>query len=629
MKKLEYNPYLIDKIQPCGGIIFKDNYIKKGDGYEACINIYDYPSEVNHFWLKGLIKELDDTVITVDVGTANINEVLKKVNKSMNEHNSRIEDSRDYTTAINSNNEFGALSALTDDIVNNSEVMKQIVTRIFVWDRTLEGLENKEKNILEKLETLKYKGAIFINEQEYEWKSIKLPMSKQEKLPNGIIKQPIQALSLAGGYPFDFIELKDKTGMPLGTTRVGGSVIFDLFTKNSIRKSFNALILGVTGAGKSTLLKKLMNNNIILEDTIRVLDLTGEFGETIERSGGKVIKLDGSNGMINPFQIFATMIDTDTNEILEEQSYMFHINKLSMTYRFLAEGCSSEEIREFENLVNDFYIDFGIKRERCTTYKVQEYPIMEEFLNFIKKQLYNNVEKEELKTNLTTKRQERIESIKLTIENAINNYSKLFNGYSTIEDMSSERILSFELRNLSQFDNRIFNAQMFSILTMLWNGALKQGIKQKKLFDSGAVTLDEATKYLLFIDEAHKYINSDNELAVDFFITFEREARKYFSGLVFATHSINDVVPESSDKTILGKIKTLFELTQYKFIMQQDNNAKKALETIFEGQLNENEINNIPTFGQGDTTLIINGMNNITFHVEISEEEKILFEGGV
>ena len=629
MKKLEYNPYLIDKIQPCGGIIFKDNYIKKGDGYEACINIYDYPSEVNHFWLKGLIKELDDTVITVDVGTANINEVLKKVNKSMNEHNSRIEDSRDYTTAINSNNEFGALSALTDDIVNNSEVMKQIVTRIFVWDRTLEGLENKEKNILEKLETLKYKGAIFINEQEYEWKSIKLPMSKQEKLPNGIIKQPIQALSLAGGYPFDFIELKDKTGMPLGTTRVGGSVIFDLFTKNSIRKSFNALILGVTGAGKSTLLKKLMNNNIILEDTIRVLDLTGEFGETIERSGGKVIKLDGSNGMINPFQIFATMIDTDTNEILEEQSYMFHINKLSMTYRFLAEGCSSDEIREFENLVNDFYIDFGIKRERCTTYKVQEYPIMEEFLNFIKKQLYNNVEKEELKTNLTTKRQERIESIKLTIENAINNYSKLFNGYSTIEDMSSERILSFELRNLSQFDNRIFNAQMFSILTMLWNGALKQGIKQKKVFDSGAVTLDEATKYLLFIDEAHKYINSDNELAVDFFITFEREARKYFSGLVFATHSINDVVPESSDKTILGKIKTLFELTQYKFIMQQDNNAKKALETIFEGQLNENEINNIPTFGQGDTTLIINGMNNITFHVEISEEEKILFEGGV
>ncbi|MGU9426559.1 VirB4 family type IV secretion system protein, partial [Clostridium perfringens] len=70
-----------------------------------------------------------------------------------------------------------------------------------------------------------------------------------------------------------------------------------------------------------------MNDNAILENIIRILDLTGEFGETIERLGGKVIKLDGSNGMINPFQIFATMIDTDTNEILEEQSYMFHINK--------------------------------------------------------------------------------------------------------------------------------------------------------------------------------------------------------------------------------------------------------------------------------------------------------------
>lgn len=40
----------------------------------------------------------------------------------------------------------------------------------------------------------------------------------------------------------------------------------------------------------------------------------------------------------------------------------------------------------------------------------------------------------------------------------------------------------------------------------------------------------------------------------------------------------------------MHKIKTLFELTQYKFIMQQDNNSKEALKEIFDGQITESEI---------------------------------------
>lgn len=34
-------------------------------------------------------------------------------------------------------------------------------------------------------------------------------------------------------------------------------------------------------------------------------------------------------------------------------------------------------------------------------------------------------------------------------------------------------------------------------------------------------------------------------MAVDYAIAFEREARKYFAGLMFATQSIRDVVPEN------------------------------------------------------------------------------------
>jgi hypothetical protein len=59
---------------------------------------------------------------------------------------------------------------------------------------------------------------------------------------------------------------------------------------------------------------------------------------------------------------------------------------------------------------------------------------------------------------------------------------------------------------------------------------------------------------------------------LDFLTEFSREARKYFAGLIYASHLISDFVPDGSEQTAIEKIKKLFDLTQYKFIMQQDDN---------------------------------------------------------
>lgn len=174
----------------------------------------------------------------------------------------------------------------------------------------------------------------------------------------------------------------------------------------------------------------------------------------------------------------------------------------------------------------------------------------------------------------------------------------------------------------------MFNAQTFNIMTMLWNNALKQGSQAKKLYDKREVNFEDSKKFFVLIDEAHKFINSDNLMAVDYAISFEREARKYFAGLIFATQSIRDVVPESISSEAFQKIKTLFELTQYKFIMQQDNNSKNAFRDIFDGQITDSEIENIPFFTKGECILAINGYKNIKFNIEITDKEKELFAGG-
>ncbi|MCJ8343329.1 MAG: hypothetical protein MJH09_10885, partial [Cetobacterium sp.] len=257
------------------------------------------------------------------------------------------------------------------------------------------------------------------------------------------------------------------------------------------------------------------------------------------------------------------------------------------------------------------------------------YPTMSQFLDFIKINFYEDLEKEIIKKYLSEGKQKRIESIILTIENLVNYYGKMFDGHSSFSDITNEQIVSFEIKGLSEFDPRIFNTQIFNILTMLWNNMINQGSIEKDKFENGLTSKDDTKKYVLLIDEAHLFIKSSNETALDYLIRFSREARKYFGGLIFATQNIRDVVPTDVEGEVFSKIKTLFELTQYKFIMQQDSNAIPVIRDIFGESLSDSEIARIPRLKTGETILSISGVNNIAFNIEIDDEEERLFKGGL
>lgn len=626
-KKIEYNPYLLKAIQPVGGISFSDRAIIKGDGYESCIRIYEFKTRVENFWLEDLT-DLSNVIVTVDISTENQNKILEQIERSISEQYTRIDDAATNIDRIKASAEVEKLQGLVDDITQHEEVIKLVTIRYYVSALTLEELDIKVKEVLEAIKNKGYRGAVLINEQEYEWKSLFESATNQSYFRNKRVGEPIPSIYLGGGYPFHFTELSDPTGMYLGTTRTGGNVLFNIFTMNDFRKSYNALVVGLMGAGKSTLLKKLLKNTSIVGDMVRVFDIAGEFRDLVIERGGKVIALDGTDGIINLLQVFATIVDEDTNEVLEEQSYMNHLNKVSMIYRCLAPDAEQTEVREFERILREFYKYYGIEISRATTYKANEYPIMEDLLEYIRKELYEDFEKKIVKRTLSDTKRERLEYIELNIGSMVDDYGKLFNGHTTLENFYDEQIVSFEIKNLAQFDKRVFNAQTFNIMTMLWNNALKKGSVAKKLYDNREVSFEDSQKFFVLIDEAHKFINSDNLMAVDYAIAFEREARKYFAGLMFATQSIRDVVPENISSEALHKIKTLFELTQYKFIMQQDNNSKEALKEIFDGQITESEIERVPTFKKGECILAINGYKNIKLNIEITDKEKQLFAGG-
>ena len=97
------------------------------------------------------------------------------------------------------------------------------------------------------------------------------------------------------------------------------------------------------------------------------------------------------------------------------------------------------------------------------------------------------------------------------------------------------------------------------------------------------------------------------EHALDLVTKYLREARKYNGGITLASQSIRDFVPEGGTGVAIDKIKTVFELTQYKFIFNQDTNVIDLINNVFKNSLTERQINKIPRLELGDCILHISG----------------------
>ncbi|WP_306386359.1 VirB4 family type IV secretion system protein [Priestia megaterium] len=627
--KKGYNPSFLAKIQPQGGIKFEESYIRKGDGYEACVHVYDYQTTVSDFWLEPIMN-MPNVITVMDITTENRKLVVDSINKSMAEQSVRHSQAKENIEKIEAQESFAELQQLYQQI-SKGEVMKRIHFRVYVSGKTIDELEKQVYKVIETLESYNFRASVFLNEQEYEWESLVTNFDIQKNYINKRKGKEIPALSLAGGLPFHFTHLSDMYGTFYGTTKTNGSVIFDQFHRDRLRKSYNAVLIGKMGAGKSTLLKKATVDNAIKGYKIRGFDIVGEFRDLVRALGGKEIALDGSEGKINPLQVYKTAES-------EEISFTQHLSKLTVFYRFIAPEAADAELKEYENLLRKLYIKLELWNDYTSTEKPnkitglvpEQYPIFSDFLKFVREELYADVEKRIHHENLGDSRIRRLELIELNLVNLVETYANLFNGHSTIEDFNDEQVVFFSLRHLSNLKPEIFQAQLFNVMNLLWDGMLQNGEPQYHAYNKKQLNFEDALRYLIIIDEAHHIINTNkgSEHALKFLTKFSREARKYFGGLFFASHSIRDFVPEGSDQSAIEEIKKLFELTQYKFIMQQDNNSLEMLAKIFQGQLSQSELNDIPYLATGEVILSISSVKNILFNVECTDEELSLFGGG-
>ena len=500
-KKLDYDPYLLECVQPQGGITFRDEKnILTGGGYETCIHIYEFPRHLDDFWMSKVCN-INHTVVTVDISTENTIEVKKNINRSMKEQRSRYMEANDFQEQYDAKQRYKEMERLFDEINAMGEVIKLLHVRIFVADRSFVQLEEKVKNIMARLESNGFRPTIFLNEMKTEWMSMFRSYKQQQEDLFFTYGQPLVSNALAAGNPYHFSSLEDPTGDFLGKTPCGGNVIYDEFTKTKTRLYYNSLVVGTMGSGKSTLLKKRLLSNAIKGNYVRTFDISGEFTKLTKTLGGKVIKLDGTNGILNPLEILKAEDD-------EGISFTRHISKVATIYKFLVDGTAEiQEIIEFEELLRGLYKSFGMElvngkvKASVTGLPASRYPTFSDLLSYISGQIdeIQNKRYEGAELALVNKNLIMLDKIRKVVANIVNTYGSLFDGHTSIDNILDEQIVTFDISTIKEMKAAVFDAQIFNMISLCWdncvtNGKLMLDRLNREPGDPGKIELEDVTR---------------------------------------------------------------------------------------------------------------------------------------
>lgn len=621
---------LLAYIQPQGGIHFRDEtYIKTGRGYIQCIHVYKLPKAgVDDHWLTKVCN-IDNVITTVDIHTEDLFVTKQNINRSLQEQEMRYHSANTFAERHDAEYQYNRMKKLYNELETMDEVMKTIHIRIFISAQSFFDLENRTKHIMTYLDVSGYKNSVFLNEGKAEWDSRLLSMTAQSDMFQ-IPGIPLTSETLAAGNPFHFSSLEDPYGDYLGETPTKGNVIFDEFHKSDKRMYYNGVLLGLMGSGKSTLLKKRLKSRAIRGDYLRTFDISGEFTLLTKTLGGKVI--DTQNTRINPLEILRS---TDESEGINFQN---HIAKLTTFYQLISNTKDTEEVKRFVRAVHELYESFGLsvkivngKETTVTGLPAASYPTFQNLLDLINDKMNSYIGKTGNENEMFLIQQALLqyEKVKNTLDVIVNIYGSLFNGHTTMDNITDEQIVTFNLSPLKSLPSGIFDAYLYTVLSLCWDNCVTNGKTMMDLYDSNKIAFSDIVHTMILIDEAYRWINTKKTLILDQITIYAREARKYFGGILIATQSIRDLIPEGSTNENIDKLKTIFELSQYKFLFRQDSNVLPLIDRVFQHDLTPSLKNRIPMLEMGKCILVIDSDRNLELKIHLTEEEKLLFKGGV
>lgn len=625
---------LAAKTQPQGNLRESAQHLQVGDGYVTCIRLYKYPSHgLGPFWGIPLTNN-DGTMAVMDFGTEDKNEILQALSRSAVEKKTQISGKAKEADNVEAADAYRDQMRLMQELQSGREVMKRFYLRIFVYDKTLEGLEKKVNEITR--DNGQFGMVRYANEQLNELKSIWVPTMKEQDMLNHPVGTPINSYALGASYPFNHVKLDDPNGTYYGYTKTNGAVEFDPFHRDNRRTRSFFFVTGNAGMGKSTLLKK-MNDDVYARGAyIRNFDVSSEYSDQTRDQGGVVIRLDRPEYLINPFEVFATAVNDD-GSVDEINSMAQNINKLKNMFRFLNEDVTSDDVNTFGDWVEEFYRtnDLWVKNPQKQKQDVKVtglphdmYPTLQDFVIFANEK-QRSVERDPQihKTSLITTSMNRITQTFQSLENA---NGDMFDGITRFPDLSKEQVVTFNIQGLQAKGDAIFNAQIYSVLSLLSADIIRNGMQQRALLKQGKLDTNFARYYYLNIDEVENIISPKFQFGVEFLASMMEQMRKNMCAITMAAPTIKDLIMNgnSSDPYILA-VQKIFSLFQIRFFFQISDDDLPRLATALGGSTTEDELQNLTRLERTEVLMNINGDRNVQFKVQITKQEERRYGGGI
>ena len=630
-----YNKAFMAEIQPKGGLVFEDKYVKKADGYETCLHVYDMKTTQNTFWLNQLMQR-DEVIAVMDVLTAERDDILKTIDRSIDEFYARALEEKSNIEQLESQMSISTLQRVANEISQRGESIKIVVNRLYLSAPTREGLDKKINRLKGELTGLGYKTTILLTGMKEEWDGLFLPLDKQMESNFTINGKYIPARSLGGGYPFHHKSLEDPYGMYLGRTSTNGVVLFDRYMNdNRNRKYSHTFLFGQMRYGKSTLLKKLFEDDYNRDNFIRGFDKAGDFEEVVADKGGAYIDLAGKNGRINWLEVFSTATKSEKDLSVDHvASFHQHIAKCKLMLGMLNSDFTETDLNEFGRMLTGFYVDYGLwidtnepEAQQQTVIAGRDsadYPILIDLLAFMTQKYQHIIEREAP----TPARRVRIEKIRNTLDNMLQENGNIFNGRTTVPNVQEEQVVFYDISGLQSLSGNVFRAQLYTAISMMWNDALRNGRKMKQLHEDNQIDWAHIRRFSVYLDECHNVINPDNKASVDYIIQFQREMPKFFGSVLFATQTIDSILKSNLANDTNEALKTIFALCQYKFFFRLDHSEVDTVQRVIGDVLTDSLKGEIPKLQQGETVLTTGATEAFKMKVFVSQDEVDRFKGG-
>ena len=240
--------------------------------------------------------------------------------------------------------------------------------RLYITDHSQHALDTRVQKIRKDIQAKGFKCQMMLFEAKDNFNAMFYNLEDQKKKLSYYRrgKASVPASTAGASYYFNHTELMDPNGGFLGTTQTQGTVLLDMFHADSKRTYYNSIVFGAMGKGKSTLMKMIFEDQNARQHMIRGFDIAGDFRTVVKYNNGKIISLNGSGGIINMLEVFATATVDDSSddieklEVDERSSFSAHISKLKMQVKIYNPDLQETELMDFGDWVHDFYCSIGL-----------------------------------------------------------------------------------------------------------------------------------------------------------------------------------------------------------------------------------------------------------------------------